>query len=724
MRSRTPLPQRQQAHWGAFLEAAALFLALCVLGRSAALTLAAVVAAPFPAVQTALWWGQRNLQSETSDPEPEPAAEEQAPPASSAVPEAVQALTGGIEDYLVALQPEDARPADAGAVIEKQYPQGSGEKYIDCGAGSIKNNTRQTAADLAAEIENPLPFAIEKDSPDPQVLVMHTHATEDYRLSAGLWFTPGDGARSTDRSINMCAVGRVVADTLNAAGIHTLHDETLNDYPSYTGSYANSRAVVQQYLAQYPSIKVVLDVHRDAIETENGSRMAPVCTVDGRQAAQVMIICGCDNGTTVQLPDWRQNLRVAAAWERAMEGMYPGFTRPVLFSYRFYNQDLTTGSLLIEIGGHGNNLNEALYAGQLAAKGLAAALLGGVTGALLFLEFPKALAFTAVGILVLTASTAFRETKLLERQWVLPVLSAGMVLAVGGIYVIQSFSPMEEAAPCAGAAALTGVSAYFFRQLFQRPEERLAPEGLLFLGAALTLALGDLTILNVSVGRVLLCALLAYTAYDQGPMTGVTAGLGLGLITDLSAGTSGLFTAAYGVAGLCAAKCRRRSMAALAFFSGAAAAMLTSREELAQTLLLETVAGSLLFLALPRRIFGGKRLLREAAPDIAQRTALKTHLNRAAEALRELYDSMSRTPPPQEENPAVIFDRAAEKVCRGCALCELCWQKDYTATFNALNDATPYLLERGKAKAKDFPVHFADRCIHLSELLQAINGEL
>ena len=279
--------------------------------------------------------------------------------------------------FLVALQPEDARPADAGAVIEKQYPQGSGEKYIPCGAGSIKNNTRQTAADIAAEIQAPLPFGVEKDSPDPQILIMHTHATEDYRLSAGLWFTPGDGARSTDRSINMCAVGRVVADTLNAAGIHTLHDETLNDYPSYTGSYANSRAVVQQYLAQYPSIKVVLDVHRDAIETENGSRMAPVCTVDGRQAAQVMIICGCDNGTTVQLPDWRQNLRVAAAWERAMEGMYPGFTRPVLFSYRFYNQDLTTGSLLIEIGGHGNNLNEALYAGQLAAKGLAAALLGG-----------------------------------------------------------------------------------------------------------------------------------------------------------------------------------------------------------------------------------------------------------------------------------------------------------------------------------------------------------
>ena len=140
------------------------------------------------------------------------------------------------------------RPEGAGAVIEKNYPQGSGEKYVACGAGSIKNNTRQTAADIAEEIQEPLPFGVEKDSPDPQILIMHTHATEDYRLSAGLWYSPGDGARTTDTNLNMCAVGRVIADTLNAAGLNTLHDETLNDYPSYTGSYANSRAVVQQYL--------------------------------------------------------------------------------------------------------------------------------------------------------------------------------------------------------------------------------------------------------------------------------------------------------------------------------------------------------------------------------------------------------------------------------------------------------------------------------------------
>ena len=76
-----------------------------------------------------------------------------------------------------------------------------------------------------------------------------------------------------------------------------------------------------------------------------------MCTVDGRQAAQVMIICGCDNGTTVQLPGWRPESALAAAWERSMEGMYPGFTRPVLFSYRFYNQDLTTGSCSLRSAG-------------------------------------------------------------------------------------------------------------------------------------------------------------------------------------------------------------------------------------------------------------------------------------------------------------------------------------------------------------------------------------
>ena len=367
-------PESGQGRAFPLLAAAGLLLVLTFFAHGVVLALAAIIAGPLPAAQTALFLSRKSMENAVSQAE-EPESESMSESSVASEPtEAVLNHTDGIEPYLTALQDDSAKPENAGTVIEKNYPQGSGEKFIACGTGSIKNNTRVPAAEVAAEIENPLPFTVEWNSPEPQILIMHTHATEDYRLSAGLWFSPDDSSRSTDRNINMCAVGRVMTDTLNAAGLNTLHDETLNDYPSYTGSYSNSRAVVQQYLAQYPSIKIVLDVHRDAIETESGSRMAPVCTVNGRQAAQVMIICGSDNGTTVKLPNWRQNLRFAAAWEKAMEGTYPGFTRSTLLSYRFYNQDLTTGSLLIEIGGHGNNLNEALYAGQLAAQGLVEAL--------------------------------------------------------------------------------------------------------------------------------------------------------------------------------------------------------------------------------------------------------------------------------------------------------------------------------------------------------------
>ena len=233
-----------------FAEAVVLFAALCIFARSAALVLAAFLTAPVPAVQTLLRQGREAVQEQqaaqsTAAPEPEAVSEAPLADASSAAP--AQAAPAGVEAYFVPLQGEEERPADAGTVLEKSYPQGSGEKYIPCGAGSIKNNTQQTAADIAAEIENPLPFGIELHSAQPQVLIMHTHATEDYRLAEGLWFTPGDGARSTDRSINMCAVGRVMADTLNAAGICTLHDETLNDYPSYTGSYAAVSGAVPQH---------------------------------------------------------------------------------------------------------------------------------------------------------------------------------------------------------------------------------------------------------------------------------------------------------------------------------------------------------------------------------------------------------------------------------------------------------------------------------------------
>lgn len=103
---------------------------------------------------------------------------------------------------------------------------------------------------------------------------------------------------------------------------------------------------------------------------------------------------------------------------------------------------------------------------------------------------------------------------------------------------------------------------------------------------------------------------------------------------------------------------------------------------------------------------------------------LRERLRMSAAALRSVYESISLPQSKPEENPAVIFDRAAEVVCRGCALREVCWNKEYISTFNAFNDATPAMLERGRAESGDFALHFASRCIHFPQLLAAINTEV
>ena len=355
-----------------------------------------------------------------------------------------------------------------------------------------------------------------------------------------------------------------------------------------------------------------------------------------------------------------------------------------------------------------------------------AALLGAGAGAFAFLEFSEALPFLASAILIFTTAAAFQGLKLLDGPLFHPLAGAGLFLAVSGIYVLQSLSPLRDLGPCLAGTVLVGLSAWYYQPLLQSGQEHLDPDSLLFLAGSIALALEDVELADLSLGRALLCLLLLYTAYQRGPMAGAAAGLGAGLVADLCAGGGGiLFGGAYGLSGLLAGfRSSRRWTAALFFLAGAALTALPAGTPI--PLLPEAAVGTALFLLLPGRAFGGKRIQRPQAAEFpAALEGMRAQLSRLSAALRDLYESMGRnTPVSTEENPAIIFDRAAEKVCRGCALCQLCWQKEYTGTFNALNDATPFLLERGRALAKDFPSYFADRCIHLPDFLTAINGEL
>jgi len=354
------------------------------------------------------------------------------------------------------------------------------------------------------------------------------------------------------------------------------------------------------------------------------------------------------------------------------------------------------------------------------------ALTGTGLGALLFMNFADALPHIAIAVLILTAATSFQGNGFLARPKVLAWTAALLSLTVGGIYVVQSLAPFEKITPCVAAAALTGASAWMFRPLLYPEPERPAVNSGVFMAAALALAVVDLEVAGLSVGRLLLALLLICGSYRRGTVTGVSVGLGLGLTTDLSLGC-GIFTAAMGLSGFLVGSRQkgRRSAAASVFLLGMLAVLLPSGDPAAGAFLAESILASGLFLLIPGKVFGGKRVKQEPRLESPAGKELKERLMKTAGALRELYDSMGRNGTQStDENPAIVFDRAAEKVCRGCALCGLCWQKEYTGTFNALNDATPYLLERGRAMTKDFPQYFTSRCIHMPEFLNAVNGEL
>lgn len=266
--------------------------------------------------------------------------------------------------------PQAEVPIQGSVITEVTYPsKGEGDRYIQCGTAYIRNMTQLSHAEVAQEVLQPLAFSIELNSESPQVLIMHTHATECYEDDDDGYYQESFSARTTDETKNMVAIGNAMAEVLNAGGINTITDGTLHDYPSYNGSYDRSKATVESYLAQYPSIKIVLDVHRDAIE-QTGTRIKPVCNINGEKAAQIMIICGADNGK-MNMPDYKMNLRFASAVQAKAEELFPGLMRPVLFDYRNYNQQLTTGSILIEVGGHANSFGEAKYSGRLIATAIA-----------------------------------------------------------------------------------------------------------------------------------------------------------------------------------------------------------------------------------------------------------------------------------------------------------------------------------------------------------------
>lgn len=302
----------------------------------------------------------------------EPAAsqpEETEPPSQ----DAVQPAQDTAQALAAIADPADptAQPAEnTAAVVQQTYREGSSSQYLALDSGWVRNLSGLGTEEILSLSRQELPFDIELNSDQPQVLIYHTHATESYLPTLRGWYGLNESFRSDQNEENMVAVGEVLTQTLEQAGIKVIHDTTQHDNPSYTGAYDRSRETMRKYLEQYPSIKVTLDVHRDAITRDDNTVIAPTATVEGQQVAQVMII-SCADGD--RIPNFRQNFTFAAGLQQQAAQLYPDLMRPILFDQnRFYNQDLTTGSLLLEFGSHGNTLAQAKRSAVLVGNSLVA----------------------------------------------------------------------------------------------------------------------------------------------------------------------------------------------------------------------------------------------------------------------------------------------------------------------------------------------------------------
>lgn len=209
----------------------------------------------------------------------------------------------------------------------------------------------------------------------PQILIVHTHGSEAYSQTDGLTYQESDPYRTTDCSRNMVRVGEEMAQIFRENGFEVIHDTNLYDYPAYDGAYDRSGVAVKDWLAKYPTIKIILDVHRDALVGTDGSIYKLVSEENGEKVAQVMLVVGTD-GSGASHPYWIDNLALAIRYQQELVSDYVSLARPVVLRNSRYNQNLSTGSLLVEVGGHGNTLTEALAGARLFAQSVSQVLLG------------------------------------------------------------------------------------------------------------------------------------------------------------------------------------------------------------------------------------------------------------------------------------------------------------------------------------------------------------
>ncbi len=293
--------------------------------------------------------------AETEPPAPPP---EETPMPGSLLPLVPE---GAFWTMSPGLSPSPQTPPSDSGIAEITFNPTSPEGYLVAGGQYIKNETgKKPDAEALLRAQNPVTLP----KKGVQILIVHTHGSESFQPDENFAFAHSDTDRTEDTRYNVVRLGDEIAEIFEAKGLTVLHDRNIYDYPTYPGSYSRSLNAITKAIAENPGIAIVIDVHRDAIQTAAGTVYKTVAVAGEEKVAQMMLVVGTnDSGLTH--PNWQKNLNFALKLQKNINAAHPTLMRPINLRKERFNQHATTGSMILEIGTSGNTLTEAIAAARL-----------------------------------------------------------------------------------------------------------------------------------------------------------------------------------------------------------------------------------------------------------------------------------------------------------------------------------------------------------------------
>jgi stage II sporulation protein E len=370
----------------------------------------------------------------------------------------------------------------------------------------------------------------------------------------------------------------------------------------------------------------------------------------------------------------------------------------------------------------------------------AACLFGACTGYFVLGGFDYGIRYAATIFLVFTVAFVCRDTGLYAKSWFMPAVVALITGITSFLNSFESVSSFPEAASVFSEVVLAGGATYFFAaaldttaRMSEEAERRHSVALLVFCGALLMSLTGVVVINVISIGRFLAVLIVLTAAFKGGMLPGCAAGVALGLAVDLAAGTQVFFIMAFAFAGLISgffSKHGRLLFIVSYIVANTVAVLWTLGFALRIELMYEVFAASVVFAILPDRFleFVGEaaQLPIPGTGESGLRHYAAERAWRVSHAFRELYGTVFRTleSTANDNDVALVFDRAAASVCAGCKSKNDCWQKDFMDTLSVMNDATPAMVKRGRLAKEDLAPRFLEKCPSSFSFIQAVNGEL